>query len=115
MLSILVVLIDAMIKTGHPYMEVQRIEKSETEMIPDWLLDAALRITSAAGSRIVEQPCTPIKNWHKSLEAEQVHYYCRKKYEWKNGNLPCIQSTDDSDSCTFSPLLHFSMQFIFCN
>lgn len=93
------------VKIGHPYMEVQRINKSEPEILPDWLLDSELSIFNlpkqAAGSPTAQKARAPAMNWHKSLQAEQVHYYCKKKYSWNRDSVPYIRSTDDSDSCKF--------------
>lgn len=86
-------------------MEVQRLDRNEPEMLVDWLLDAELKLSSTKPtvkqSVKVVAGARPAVKWHKTLEAEHVYYYSKYIRTWKCGNLPCIRSTADSDSCKF--------------
>ena len=93
---------------GHPYIEVQHQGQNNSEMLADWLLDAELSLTKLPVLVYKGKPTTSTMYWHMSLKAEQVHYYCNKKYSWKHGKISCVQSTDDSDSCTGKFLSHLS-------
>ena len=84
---------------GHPYLEAQRIDKSKPENLADWLLDTDLSLTTLLLPMPNGKKFAPATNWHKSLDAEQVHYYRKNMNRWKHGNIPCILSP--SDSCKF--------------
>jgi hypothetical protein len=99
---------------GHPYMQVQLLDKNEPEILADWLLDANLGITKlsdqASGSLVGKSKCAPAKTWHKSLEAMQVHYYSKKKYAFKHGNnISYIRNNEDSDSCKFKDTIRIAI------
>jgi hypothetical protein len=92
-------------------MEVQNLDQSTPEMLADWLLDAELSLTKNNTVTKVET-FAPATSWHKSLKAEQVHYYSSKRHFRCHRDVPCIRSTDDSDCkfvLVFLGAIHFSV------
>lgn len=68
---------------GHPYMELQRVDRKQVEFLPDWILEPTLKIDKTATSNISRAKAS--KHWSKKLGATQVH---------------CLDdSSDDSDCC----------------
>jgi hypothetical protein len=83
-------------------MEVQHLHKKKAEKMADWLLDATLLICKVDLQKELDHARKPAKKWDASLEAEQVHYYCKDNKNTKkhcdHNTITYVQNSEDSDS-----------------
>jgi hypothetical protein len=101
-------------------MEVQNVDRTTPEILPDWLLDPSLQIQHVTIGQLKHkkmQPPVPAEEWSLRLKATQVNFFKNRKSKAKS-RLPEVDivdhpdSSDDSHAC-MSIAIYFWLK-LFC-